>query len=156
MLESLFGDIQAKIQQQIQERFGLNTDQTSQSTNVLFENFQKFISQDIFSGGIDGMKDMMNNGINDITNNPKLNEMKENLLNDLVNKVGLSEEMAQKVRDFSIPQVFAEFRNQFLDDRGMPDFSKILSKVNMADFQTQAQELLSKMGGNFGNMFGKQ
>lgn len=155
MFQELFNDIQTKIQQQIQERFGLNSDQTSQSTNVLFENFQKFFSQDLLGGGLDNMKDMMSNGIGDITNNPKLNEMKENLLNDLKQKVGLSDEVAQKVRDFSISEVFSEFRNQFLDENGRPDFSKIMNKVNMADFQAQAQEMLGKMGVDIGKLFGK-
>ena len=100
MLQDIYNDIQAKIQQQIQEKFGLSADQTTQSTNVLLENFKKFFSEDLMAGGMTGLRDLMSNGLNDIKTNPNLQNLRENLLNDLVNKVGLAEDTAQKVRDF--------------------------------------------------------
>lgn len=96
MLQDIYNDIQAKIQQQIQEKFGLSADQTTQSTNVLLENFKKFFSEDLMAGGMTGLRDLMNNGLNDIKTNPTLQNLRENLLNDLVNKVGLAEDTAQK------------------------------------------------------------
>src|SRR3954471_10651527 len=98
MFQEIYNDIQTKIQQQIQEKFGLSPDQTTQSTNVLLENFKKFFSEDLMAGGMQGLRDLMNNGLNDIKNNPTVQNLRENLLNDLVTKVGLSNETAQKVR----------------------------------------------------------
>lgn len=54
MLQEIYNDIQAKIQQQIQEKFGLSSDQTTQSTNVLLDNFIKFFSEDLMAGGMSG------------------------------------------------------------------------------------------------------
>src|SRR5205085_4383612 len=102
MFESIYNDVQSRIQQQIQKKFGLSPDQTTQSTNVLLENFKKFFSEDLMSGGMQGFRDLMDNGISDLKNNPTLQNLRENLLNDLVNKVGLNPETAQKVRDFSL------------------------------------------------------
>ena len=128
MLQDIYNDIQAKIQQQIQEKFGLSADQTTQSTNVLLENFKKFFSEDLMAGGMTGLRDLMSNGLNDIKTNPNLQNLRENLLNDLVNKVGLAEDTAQKVRDFSLTEVFDRFKTEFTDENGKPDFGKIMSK----------------------------
>jgi hypothetical protein len=80
MLQDIYNDIQAKIQQQIQEKFGLSADQTTQSTNVLLENFKKFFSEDLMAGGMTGLRDLMSNGLNDIKTNPNLQNLRENLL----------------------------------------------------------------------------
>ncbi len=155
MFQEIFNDVQAKIQQQIQEKFGLSADQTTQSTNVLLENFKKFFSDDLMAGGMSGLRDLMSNGLNDIKTNPTLKNLRENLLNDLVNKVGLAEDTAQKVRDFSITEVFEGFKKEFTDENGKPDFGKIMSKVNLSDFQGKAQEMMGKIGADFGKLFGK-
>ncbi|MFN8295199.1 MAG: hypothetical protein U0T69_03340 [Chitinophagales bacterium] len=153
MLQDIYNDIQAKIQQQIQEKFGLSADQTTQSTNVLLENFKKFFSEDLMAGGMSGLRDLMNNGLNDIKTNPTLQNLRENLLNDLVNKVGLAEDTAQNVRDFSLTEVFERFKTEFMDESGKPDFAKIMSKLNLADFQGKAQEMMSKMGVDLSKFF---
>lgn len=155
MLQDIYNDIQAKIQQQIQEKFGLSADQTTQSTNVLLENFKKFFSEDLMAGGMTGLRDLMSNGLNDIKTNPNLQNLRENLLNDLVNKVGLAEDTAQKVRDFSLTEVFDRFKTEFTDENGKPDFGKIMSKVNLGDLQGKAQEMISKMGVDLGKLSGK-
>jgi hypothetical protein len=155
MLQDIYNDVQARIQQQIQEKFGLSPDQTTQSTNVLLENFKKFFSEDLMSGGMQGMRDLFNNGISDLKNNPTVQNLRENLMNDLVNKVGLSEETAQKVRDFSLTEVFERFKTEFTDENGKPDLSKVMSKISFADLQEQAKEMMGKMGMDFGKLFGK-
>ncbi|HQV79005.1 MAG TPA: hypothetical protein PLJ42_11020 [Chitinophagales bacterium] len=155
MFQEIYNDIQAKIQQQIQDKFGLSADQTTQSTHVLLDNFKKFINEDLMAGGMSGLKELMSNGINDIKSNPILQKLRDNVLNDLVNKVGLSEDTAQKVRDFSMTEIFERFKSEFLDEQGKPDFSKIMSKVNLSDFQGKAQELMSKFGSDIGKLFGR-
>lgn len=156
MFQDIFNGIQDKIQQQIQEKFGLSADQTTQSTNVLLENFKKFFSEDLMAGGMTGLRDLMSNGIADIKNNPTLQNLRENVMNDLVNKVGLAEDTAQKVRDFSLTEVFDTFKKEFTDENGKPDLSKVMSKMNMAEFQDKAQELLGTFGKDLGKLFGKK
>lgn len=155
MLQEIYNDIQAKIQQQIQEKFGLSADQTTQSTNVLMENFKKFFSEDLMAGGMSGLRELMSNGLNDIKTNPVLNNLRENLLNDLVNKVGLAEDTAQKVRDFSLTEVFERFKTEFTDENGKPDISKIMSKVSVNEIKEKAQEMMGKMGVDLSKLFGK-
>lgn len=155
MLQDIFNDVQEKIQQQFQEKFGLSADQTKQSTSVLVENFKKFFSEDLMAGGMSGLRELMNNGLNDIKTNPTLNNLRENLLNDLVTKVGLAEDTAQKVRDFSLTEVFERFKTEFTDETGKPDFGKIMSKVSVDELKGKAQEVISKIGVDLGKLFGK-
>ncbi|MCB0507035.1 MAG: hypothetical protein R2739_07760 [Chitinophagales bacterium] len=155
MLQEIYNDIQAKIQQQIQEKFGLSADQTTQSTNVLLENFKKFFSEDVMAGGLSGIKELMNNGINDIKNFPGFQKLRDNVANDLETKVGLSKETAQKVRDFSVTEVVERFKTEFTDASGKPDFGKIMSKMNITDLQGKAQDIISKMGVDLNKIFGK-
>lgn len=156
MLQDIFNNVQDKIQQQIQEKFGLSADQTTQSTNVLLENFKKFFSEDLMAGGMTGLRDLLSNGISDIKNNPTLQNLRENLLNDLVNKVGLAEDTAQKVRDFSLTEIFDTFKKEFTDENGKPDLAKVMSKINLNDFQGKAQEMLGGLGIDIGKFFGKK
>lgn len=156
MLQDIFNNVQDKIQQQIQEKFGLSADQTTQSTNVLLENFKKFFSEDLMAGGMTGLRDLMSNGISDIKNNPTVQNLRENLLNDLVNKVGLAEDTAQKVRDLSLTEIFDTFKKEFTDENGKPDLAKVMSKINISDFQGKAQEMLGGLGIDLGKLFGKK
>lgn len=155
MLQDIFNEVQAKIQQQIQEKFGLSEDQTTQSTGLLLENFRRFFSEDLMAGGMSGLRELMSNGISDIKSNPTLNNLRENFLNDLVNKVGLPQETAQKVRDLSITEVFDAFRKEFTDESGKPDISKIISKVSVDEIKEKAQEMMGKMGVDFGKLFNR-
>lgn len=156
MIQEIVNNIQGKIQEQIQEKFGLNADQTSQSTSVLIENFKKFFSEDLMSaGGLDNIKTLFDNGLQNISDNPALQNFQNNILNDLKTKVGLSDELANKVKDFQVKELFANLQSEFLGEDGMPDFSKILQKFDVESLKEKAQELL---GGklDLGSIFGKK
>lgn len=155
MLQEIYNEVQAKMQQQIQEKFGLSADQTTQSTAVLLENFKKFFSEDLMAGGLNGIKDLLSHGLSDIKSNPVLNNLQNNVLNDLVNKVGLSDETAQKVRDFSLTQVFERFREEFMDENGRPNLSKMLSLVSMDGIRDKATQIADQMGIDIGKFFSK-
>jgi hypothetical protein len=155
MIQELLNNIQDKIQEQIQDKFGLNADQTTQSTSVLLENFKKFFSDDLMSGNFSNIKSMFENGMQNITDNPALQNFQNNVLNDLKTKVGLSDEMASKVKDFQISTLFSTMQKEFLGEDGKPDLSKLMSKFNLDALQEKAQEIL---GGkiDLGSIFGKK
>lgn len=155
MLQEIFNEVQSRIQQQIQEKFGLSEDQTSQSTGLLLENFKRFFSEDLMAEGMSGLRELMANGINDIKNNSTLQKLRDNFKDDLINKVGLSDETAQKVRDLSLTEVFDAFRKEFTDEQGRPDLTKIMTKIPMEELRGKAQEMMNKMGVDLGKLFGK-
>ena len=154
MFQEILNSLQDKIQVQIQEKFGLNSDQTSQSTSVLLENFKKFFSEDILSGNFSDLKSVMENGIQGIKENPALQNFQKNILEDLKNKVGLSEDIADKVKDFQVNELFSSIQSEFLGADGKPDLNKILEKVNITELQEKAKDLLG--GIDLGRFFGKK
>ena len=154
MFQEILNGIQDKIQAQIQEKFGLNSDQTSQSTSVLLDNFKKFFSEDIMSGNLSDIKSIFDNGLQSITENPALQNFQKNVVNDLVNKVGLTDDIAQKVKDIQVNELFSSLQNELLDENGKPDFSKIMSKININELQEKAKDLLG--GIDLGGLFGKK
>ena len=154
MFQEILKSIQDKIQAQIQEKFGLNSDQTSQSTSVLLDNFKKFFSEDVMSGDFSNIKSILDNGLQSITENPALQNFQKNVVNDLVNKVGLTDDIAQKVKDIQVNELFSSLQNELLDENGKPDFSKIMSKININELQEKAKDLLG--GIDLGGIFGKK
>lgn len=154
MFQEILKGIQDKIQAQIQEKFGLNSDQTSQSTSVLLDNFKKFFSEDVMSGDFSNIKSILDNGLQSITENPALQNFQKNVVNDLVNKVGLTDDIAQKVKDIQVNELFSSLQNELLDENGKPDFSKIMSKININELQEKAKDLLG--GIDLGGLFGKK
>ncbi|HMV02770.1 MAG TPA: hypothetical protein PLC61_09005 [Chitinophagales bacterium] len=154
MFQEILKSIQDKIQAQIQEKFGLNSDQTSQSTSVLLDNFKKFFSEDVMSGDFSNIKSILDNGLQSITENPTLQNFQKNVVNDLVNKVGLTDDIAQKVKDIQVNELFSSLQNELLDENGKPDFSKIMSKININELQEKAKDLLG--GIDLGGLFGKK
>ena len=154
MFQEILKSIQDKIQAQIQEKFGLNSDQTSQSTSVLLDNFKKFFSEDVMSVDFSNIKSILDNGLQSITENPTLQNFQKNVVNDLVNKVGLTDDIAQKVKDIQVNELFSSLQNELLDENGKPDFSKIMSKININELQEKAKDLLG--GIDLGGLFGKK
>lgn len=153
MLQAIFDQVREHMQQQIQERFGLSSDQTMQSTNILIDNFKRFVSEDVLSHNMENVKTMMASGIQQVKENPAFIQVQENVLNELVNKVGLSPEKAQQLRDFQVTELVGALQSEFLDADGRPDINKILSKVNVQEIQEKAKEMLG--GLDLGKFFGK-
>jgi hypothetical protein len=154
MLQALLKDIQEKIQTQMQAKFGLNSDQTSQSASILLENFKKFFSEDMLSGNLSNLKSMLDNGLQNISTNPALQDFQKKIMEDLIAKVGLPEDLAAKVKDFQINELFSSIQNEFLGADGKPDLSKILGKINVSELQEKAKDLLG--GLDLGSLFGKK
>lgn len=150
MIEELFKNIESTIQQQVQDKFGLNSDQTTQSVNVLFDNFRNFFKDDVLKGNISNITGLLSNGIQGIKDNPKINNLKDNLFNDLQSKVGLPEDIASKLKDFQVNSLFDNIQKEFTDEQGNFDFQKIMQKIDMNDLQEKAKDIF----GNLGNLFG--
>lgn len=153
MLQAIFDQVREQLQQQVQERFGLSSDQTAQSTNILIDNFKRFLSEDIMSHNMENIRTMMATGIQQVRDNPAFRQAQDNVLNELVNKVGLRPELAQQLRDFQVTEIVSALQREFLDAEGRPDIQKILSKVNMQEIQDKAREMLG--GLDLGKLFGR-
>ncbi|HUH73868.1 MAG TPA: hypothetical protein VLZ75_05615 [Chitinophagales bacterium] len=150
MLQNIIDKVEAAINQQVKDKFGLTDEQTQKTSHAFREEIQNFFS----NGGMKNpqfIQSAMKN-VSSLEDNEVVVKLKQNLVNALQDKVGLSPEKAAAVRDFSITEFFKTFSEELTDENGNVNIQKILSKFNMSDFEQTAKDLL----GNFGGLFGKK
>ncbi len=141
MFEEILSKVEQTIQSQLQERFGIDAEQSKNSFNVVKENLNN-----IFSKGLNP-QDLMSN-LSNLENSETIQNLKQTVLGQLQDKVGLSADLAQKVNDFSLAEIMKSFSAEIMGEDGKPDIQKILSKFNFQDLQKAA-------GGILGNLFNK-
>ncbi len=142
MFEELISKIETTVQTQLQERFGIDSQQATDSFNVVKDNISG-----VFKNGFNP-QDILQNFSN-LENSETIKNLKTGILSQLQDKVGLSEETAQKVNDFSLAEIMKNVTAEISGEDGKPDLQKIMAKFNLEDLQ--------KMAGNMlGNIFNKQ
>lgn len=150
MLQNIIDKVEAAINQQVKDKFGLTEEQTQKSSHAFREEIQEFFS----NGSLKNPQFIQSalKNVSSLEDNEVVVKLKENLVNALQDKAGLSPEKAAAVRDFSIAEFFKTLSAELTDENGNVDFQKILSKFNMQDLEQTAKGLL----GNFGGLFGKK
>jgi hypothetical protein len=142
MFDELISNLENTVKTQLQERFGIDPQQATDSFNVVKENISG-----VFKNGFNP-QDLLQNFSN-LEHSETVQNLKSGILLQLQDKVGLSEETAQKVNDFSLAEIMKNVTAEITGEDGKPDIQKILAKFNLEDLQ--------KMAGNmFGNIFNKQ
>jgi hypothetical protein len=150
MLQNIIDKVEAAINQQVKDKFGLTEEQTQKTSHAFREEIQNFFSNGSFKNP-QFIQSALNN-VSSLEDSEVVVKLKENLVNALQDKAGLSPEKAAAVRDFSISEFFKTLSSELTDENGNVDFQKILSKFNMQDLEQTAKDLL----GNFGGLFGKK
>jgi len=152
MFHEILEQVEAAINKQMTDKFGLTAEQTKESTNVFREVFQNFVS----NGGLKNpqfIQEAIQN-VQALQDNEVIVKLKENLAKGLQEKAGLSPELAAAVRDFSISEFYKTVAAEFTDDHGNLDINKVLGKINMQELEQTAKSLLGNFGA-FGNIFKK-
>lgn len=147
MLEEIFKNIEQSIKGQMEEKFGLSKEQSNQSTSIISEEIRNTIME-AFSKG--NFQELMSGITSSVENNPIIQKLNTTIVPQLVEKVGLSQEVAQKVKDFSLVTIFENIKNEFTNEQGGFDFSKVLGKLNLGSIPG-AQNLLE----SFSKIFNK-
>ena len=147
MLEEIFKNIEQSIKSQMEEKFGLSKEQSNQSTSIINEEIKNTIME-AFSKG--NFQELMSSVTSSVENNPIIQKLKTTIVPQLVEKVGLSQEMAQKVKDFSLVTIFENIKTEFTNEQGGFDLSKVLGKLNLGGIPG-AQNLLE----SFSKIFNK-
>ena len=150
MLEDISNKLKDTIQGGMKEKFGLSDTESEQSLTIMLERIKNFFSEDSIKGNLDSLK----KNIQDITSEGGSLKEKFNkeTVNELINKVGLSEDVANKVKDFSIETYFNQFKSSFAGLEDRIDISGILDKINPDNFEENAKELRE----NFNKIFNKK
>lgn len=148
MMQDIIDKVEAAINQQVKDKFGLTDEQTKQTSHAFREEIQEFFSNGSFKNPQLIQSALKN--VSSLEDSEVVVKLKENLVNTLQNKVGLSPEKAAAVRDFSIAEFFKTMSSELTDENGNVDLQKILSKFNLQDIEQTAKGLLGNLGGLFG------
>lgn len=149
MVQDIIDKVEAAINQQVKDKFGLTDEQTQKTSHAFREEIQEFFS----NGGLKNPQLIQSalKNVSSLEDNEVVVKLKENLVKALQDKAGLSPEKATAVRDFSIAEFFKTLSAALTDENGNVDIQKLLSKFNLQDLEKTAKDLL----GNFGGFFGK-
>lgn len=145
MIEDILKNIEQSIKSQMAERFGLTDNQTAESTKIISEQIRLTI-MDAFSKG--NFQELAAGISANMENNPLFQKLNSTIMPDLINKVGLSQEIAQKVKDFSLKAFVDGIKEEFMNNSGNVDISKILTKINMNNIPG-AENLMGMIGKYF-------
>lgn len=136
--------VQEKIQNDMKEKFGLDGAQSTATTDILLNKFKSLLSEN----SIDSIKNSLQDRLSGASN-PIKEKLNKETLNDLITKVGLSEEKAKKISDFSI----SEYTNQFSDVlsklENNLDLNQIKDKLNTENLEENAKQLIGNLGKYF-------
>lgn len=145
MIEDILKNIEQSIKSQMAERFGLTDNQTAESTKIISEQIRLTI-MDAFSKG--NFQELAAGISANMENNPLFQKLNSTIMPDLINKVGLSQEIAQKVKDFSLKAFVDGIKEEFMNNSGNVEISKILTKINMNNIPG-AENLMGMIGKYF-------
>lgn len=127
MFEDFFSNIESSIRKKMAERFGLSENETQQSTNIVIEQLRLMALDTLKKGNFQELAASISSNIE---SNPLFQKLNATIVPDLINKVGLSQEMAQNIKDFSLKELIMALKLEFADENGKVDISKIISKLN--------------------------
>ena len=147
MFHELLQKIESSIHQQMEEKFGLSAEQTAQSASVVKESLREFFAQNL-KGNPQMIQGLMSN-IQNLEQNETFNQLRISIAEALEKKVGLSQEMAAKVRDMSFVQALETIKQEFTNEQGQIDLQKIMSKISMTDISTSTKDILGAISGLF-------
>lgn len=147
MFQDILKTVEASIQKQMEEKFGLSAEQTAKSASAVREAVQKFLSQDILNNP--QLAQGLLGNIQNLEQSETFVQLKTTIANALEQKAGLSPDMAAKVRDLSLTEFFSAIQQELTNENGQLDIQKVLSKVKITDLESSAKDLLGSLGGFF-------
>lgn len=141
MIEDFFNNIESVIRKKMSQRFGLSETETKQSTEVIIEQLME-MAFDTFSKG--NFQALFTSLSTNIDTNPFFQKLNATIVPELINKVGLSMEMAQKIKDVSLNEFFNELQLAFAKDGEKFDIMGKISKMNF-NGKNGAQNLINTL-----------
>jgi hypothetical protein len=128
MFEDFFKNVESSIRNKMAERFGLSENETQQSTNIIIEQLRLLALDTLRKGNFQELAASISSNMD---SNPLFQKLNATIVPDLISKVGLSQEMAQNIKEFSLKELINAMKIEFTDENGKVDISKIISKLNI-------------------------
>jgi protein required for attachment to host cells len=149
MLQEIIQQVEAAIHRQMTEKFGLSREESARSADVFKEVLNKYFHFDLLNDPnlIQSTFDQLNK----LQEPSFIHELRNQLAAALEEKAGLSPEIAAKVRDFSVTEIFQTIKKDVTDASGQLDIQKILGILNLEDIENTTRELFNSIGQRIAN-----
>jgi len=150
MFEEFTRKIRSGIQNDMKDKFGLSEEESAQSAGILLERIKEFFSDVAQRGNMESIKQLFQEWTSE--NSPLKDKFNKETLQELMDKVGLSEEMASKVKDFSVNEYMTQLRSGLGDLEDKLDISGLLNKIKSENIEESARDIMDQ----FNKFFNKK
>jgi len=150
MFEEFTRKIKSGIQNDMKDKFGLSEEESAQSAGILLERIKEFFSDVAQRGNMESIKQLFQEWTSE--NSPLKDKFNKETLQELMDKVGLSEEMASKVKDFSVNEYMTQLRSGLGDLEDKLDISGLLNKIKSENIEESARDIMDQ----FNKFFNKK
>lgn len=140
MLEDFSKKIQDNIKQDMKDKFGLSEKESQQSLSILLKQLKKRFSQLSLKGNIQDIKQLIQEKISE-KGSPLKDTFSQETIQELMTKVGLSEETAKKVKDFSLEQYRDQMKSSIAAIEQKFDIDSIIDKLKPDSLEQNTKEL---------------
>lgn len=147
MLDDITNKLKENIQGGMKDKFGLSESESEQSFSILVEKFKKNFSEESVKGNFSQLKSLFQEKVAE-TGQLK-DKINKDTVNELMNKVGLNEETAQKVNDFSLDEFKNQVKDAFSGIEEKFDIAGLMDKIKPEKIEDSAKDLMS----NFNKLF---
>ncbi len=146
MFEDTIKNFEEEVKKHIKEKFGL-TDQEANSTGIVLKDyFEEFLSGNGLKENFETVKNWFSNNADHLKDRQLFDKITDlDLVEELKQRAGLSEETAQKIKDFSIAEVTNNLKNEFTNSEGKLDLPKIIEKLNLQSLEESSKDLFNKL-----------
>ena len=148
--DNIIDQLRQRIQSNMHDKFGLSSDQVDQTSKLFSSHLKNLTSAQFFKENKDQILALLPD-LSSLKSSKLFENFSGNFSKDLVNKLGLPQDTAERIKDFSMNELMNTIKEEMKDVEDKLDISNILKKVGLDKFESDAKEIV----GNFSKLFNK-
>jgi endonuclease III len=146
MFEDITRTIRDSIRKDMKEKFGLSDAESEHSSRIILDRIREIFSEEHLKNNLDQVREFFQ-GMGGGANAAK-DKFTHETINELIQKVGLSEEKARRIRDFSFDRYIEQAKSmlaQLEDKLEGNEFRDLLSRLNPENLEESAKKALDNL-----------
>ena len=153
-LSSMFSEtVKDQLEGQLMETIGMDAEKADKTVKVGTETILSSFSDELMSGNISGLTDLVKGGVQNTAQNPIISGISQKVVNALAEQVGLSQSMANKVVEIIIPFVMNMLNEKDADDSPF-SINSMFDLLSGKKDESSADDLFSGLSKGLGGLFG--
>lgn len=139
MFEDFTKRVRESIQRDMKEKFGLTEEESAQSAGIMLDKLRDFLSEARLRDNIGQLRQTIQEWTSD--SSALRERFNRESLQELIDQVGLSEETAARVKDFSLERYLEQLRHSLSEKF---DIQGLLGKFKAGQLEDSGRELLDQ------------